>query len=160
MWGGGAARAALPPRAFPEPAMNATWQRVEIDGKPADVLEPADGAAPRFGVLFLHGQDETTLAASPTYSQLLNELGMACICPHGRRCWWADRICAEFDPTSSVEHFVLEQVVTAVRERWQLGPRGLGLLGVCMGGQGALRLAFKHPDVFPVVAAIAPAIEY
>ncbi len=29
-----------------------------------------------------------------------------------------------------------------------------------MGGQGALRLAFKHPDLFPVVAALSSAIEY
>jgi S-formylglutathione hydrolase len=29
-----------------------------------------------------------------------------------------------------------------------------------MGGQGALRLAFRHPDTFPVVAAVAPAIDY
>jgi S-formylglutathione hydrolase len=36
----------------------------------------------------------------------------------------------------------------------------VGLLGVSMGGQGALRLAFKHPELFPVVAAVAPAIEY
>jgi S-formylglutathione hydrolase FrmB len=29
-----------------------------------------------------------------------------------------------------------------------------------MGGQGALRLAFKHPNIFPIVAAISPAIDY
>jgi S-formylglutathione hydrolase len=29
-----------------------------------------------------------------------------------------------------------------------------------MGGQGALRLAFKHPELFPVVAAISAAIDY
>jgi S-formylglutathione hydrolase len=29
-----------------------------------------------------------------------------------------------------------------------------------MGGQGALRLSFQHPKLFPVVAAIAPSIEY
>jgi S-formylglutathione hydrolase len=29
-----------------------------------------------------------------------------------------------------------------------------------MGGQAALRLAFKHPERFPVVAALAPALEY
>ena len=29
-----------------------------------------------------------------------------------------------------------------------------------MGGQGALRLAFKHPNRFPVAAAISPAIDY
>jgi S-formylglutathione hydrolase FrmB len=29
-----------------------------------------------------------------------------------------------------------------------------------MGGQGALRLAFKRPDTFPIVAAISPAIDF
>ena len=29
-----------------------------------------------------------------------------------------------------------------------------------MGGQGALRLAFKHPETFPVVAAVASALDY
>ncbi len=29
-----------------------------------------------------------------------------------------------------------------------------------MGGQGALRLAFKQPRLFPVVAALSPAIDY
>ena len=29
-----------------------------------------------------------------------------------------------------------------------------------MGGQGALRLAYKRPSIFPVVAAISPAIDY
>ena len=46
------------------------------------------------------------------------------------------------------------------QERWGLGPRAVALLGIGMGGQGTLRLAFKHPETFPVVAAIAPAIEY
>src|SRR5262249_35412710 len=34
------------------------------------------------------------------------------------------------------------------------------LLGAGMGGQGALRLAFKHPELFPAVAGIASAIDY
>jgi len=29
-----------------------------------------------------------------------------------------------------------------------------------MGGQGALRLAYRYPKIFPVVAAIAPAIDF
>jgi len=29
-----------------------------------------------------------------------------------------------------------------------------------MGGQGALRLAFKHPQLFPVVAGISSALDY
>ncbi len=29
-----------------------------------------------------------------------------------------------------------------------------------MGGQGALRISYKHPDLFAVVAAISPAIDF
>ena len=29
-----------------------------------------------------------------------------------------------------------------------------------MGGQGALRLAYKYPDTFPVVAAVFPSIDF
>ena len=29
-----------------------------------------------------------------------------------------------------------------------------------MGGQGSLRFGFKHPNKFPIVAAISPAIDY
>jgi hypothetical protein len=29
-----------------------------------------------------------------------------------------------------------------------------------MGGQGALRLAYRHPNLFPVASAISPAIDF
>ena len=37
---------------------------------------------------------------------------------------------------------------------------GIALIGTSMGGQGALRLAYRHPAVFPIAAAIAPAIDF
>jgi S-formylglutathione hydrolase len=54
----------------------------------------------------------------------------------------------------------LDDVLQYLRNRWRLGERSVGLFGISMGGQGALRIAFKHPDVFPVVAGIAPAIDH
>jgi S-formylglutathione hydrolase len=60
----------------------------------------------------------------------------------------------------SPERHLLEAVLPFFRERWGVGPRSVGLLGMSMGGQGALRLAFKNPDLFPAVAALAPVIEY
>src|SRR5437868_4681926 len=39
-------------------------------------------------------------------------------------------------------------------------PPAIGRFGIGMGGQGALRLACRQARVFPVVAGIAPAIEY
>lgn len=136
------------------------WSAMDVGGKPADVYEPAGGARPRFGVLFLHGGRQVTLRDNPVYTRLLDELRLACVCPHGGRSWWADRVCAEFDPQISAERHLLDRVLMFFAERWGLRPRGIALLGVSMGGQGTLRLAFKHPHLFPVVAAIAPALEY
>jgi S-formylglutathione hydrolase len=71
-----------------------------------------------------------------------------------------DRICPEFDEVISPERYLLSSVLPEFDIRWGLKPPAIGLLGYEMGGQGALRLAFKYPDRFPAVAAVTPAIEY
>src|SRR4051794_30631211 len=139
--------------------MDGGWSGLEVGGKPADVYEPP-GRRPRFGVLYLHDSDGVTLKERPAYTGLLGRLGLACVCPHGGPCWWADRACPEFDAARTPERYLLEAVLPSFNERWGLAPRSIGLLGVGMGGQGALRLAFKRPDLFPVVAAVAPALDY
>jgi S-formylglutathione hydrolase len=140
--------------------MSGKWTTVEIAGMIADVYEPPGPGRPRFGLLYLHGAGLETLRDNPVYSALFGKLALACICPHGGRCWWADRLCEEFDRTISPEHYLLDGVVPFFRQRWGLAPPGLGVLGVSMGGQGALRLAFKHPELFPAAAGIASALDY
>jgi S-formylglutathione hydrolase len=138
--------------------MNGAWSSAEIAGKQADVYDPPD--RPRFGVLYLHDYDRLTLRDQPTFTQLFDELRLACVCPAGDRSWWADRVCPDFDAQLTAERYLLQSALPFFQERWGLGPRAVGLLGIGMGGQGALRLAFKHPETFPAVAALAPAIEY
>lgn len=138
--------------------MNGAWTQVSIAAKPADVYDPPSD--PRFGILFLHGIGLETLPERPAFTRLFAELNLACVCPHGKRSWWGDRVCAEFDPSLTPERHLLENVVPFFDKRWGIKPRGIGLLGISMGGQGVLRLAFKRPDLFPAVAAISPAIDY
>jgi pimeloyl-ACP methyl ester carboxylesterase len=135
------------------------WSQVEIAGKTVEVFDPS-GAPPRFGVLHLHGVGLTTLRDKPAFTRLFDELRVACVCPHGQRSWWSDRVCAEFDPILTAEKHLLDNVLPYFRERWGFGEREVGLQGISMGGQGALRLGFKHPQRFPVVAGIASAIDY
>ena len=139
--------------------MNGTWTTLEIAGKPADVYELA-GGRPRFGLLFLHGIGLETLRGNATWTRLLNALQLACICPHGQRSWWAARVCPEFDPQLTPERHLLENVLPCFYERWGLAPRAVGLTGISMGGQGALRLAFKYPHLFPAVGAVSAALDY
>lgn len=138
--------------------MNGVWSRVTIAGKPADVYDPP--SRPRFGIIDLHDDTLETLRDRPACTRLFEELRLACVCPHGGRCWWVDRVCRDFDAVVTPEQFVLTQVVPFLRERWQLAPRSLAIQGIGMGGQAALRIAFRHPRLFPVVAAIAPALDY
>jgi len=138
--------------------MQGTWTTDTIAGKTADVFDPPHRS--RFGVLHLHPFGLETLRDKPLYTNLLSDLGLSCVCPHGQRSWWADRICTEFDVHLTPERYLVDSVMPYFAERWGLRPRGIGLHGISMGGQGALRLAFKYPKLFPVVAAVSPTVEY
>jgi S-formylglutathione hydrolase len=140
--------------------MKGTWKQLDIAGKVADIYDPAPGIRPRFGVLHLHGAGLETLRDNAAYTRMFDELKLACVCPHGQRSWWGDRLSPEFDPHISPEQFLLSTVMPFFQTRWGLLPRAIGLQGISMGGQGALRLAFKHPEIFPVVAAVAAAVDY
>jgi esterase/lipase superfamily enzyme len=138
--------------------VSGTWTRVDVGGKQADVFEPP--GRPRFGVLHLHGVGLETAAGNAAWTAPLAELNLACVCPHGQRSWWADRVCAEFDPHLTPERHLLDQVLPWFRQRWGLNAGMVGVQGISMGGQAALRLAFKYPDLFPVAAGVSSAIDY
>ena len=125
--------------------MTGTWQTIDLAGKPADVFEPAStlGEKPRFGILYLHPVGQETLVNNPAFEQFFDQFRMACVCPHGGLSWWSDRICPDFDPHVGAERYLLEHVVPYFDTRWGLRPPGIGLTGISMGGQGALRLAFN-----------------
>ena len=54
---------------------------------------------------------------------------------------------------------VIDELIPLCQERGLgRGPRALGVMGISMGGYGALLMAEKHPGIFAAVAAISPAI--
>lgn len=133
------------------------WTTIEIDGKPAELFSPGDPA--RHTAIYLHNASGQSLSVSSKYTELLRAHRIACICPWGGTSWWSDRIVVEYDGSRSAEQYLLQSVVPWLR--LDFGASGpIGLFGISMGGQGALRLAFRQPELFPVVAAVAPAIEY
>lgn len=138
----------------------AQWQQIEIAGKSADVFFPTRRADEHFGILFLHGHGRITLKGNAVYTAHLERLGWTCVCPHGQRSWWGDRVCREFDPQLTPMQYLRRDVRAWLTESFQSVSPQIALLGVDMGGQGALRLAYRDPDQFPVVAALAPAIDF
>ena len=78
--------------------------------------------AGRSGILHLHGFGLETLRDRPAFTRLFDELKLPCICPHGQRSWWADRICTEFDSQVTPERYILDCVLPYFRQRWDLAP--------------------------------------
>jgi S-formylglutathione hydrolase len=138
--------------------MAGSWNTVAIDGREAEVYEPP--ARPRFGILYLHGYAPESLILEPSFTESLAKHRLACVGLSGGDSWWTDRSCPSFHPRLSAERYLLDAVLPFVEQRWGLVAPALGLLGTSMGGQGALRLAFRHPQWFPAAAALSPAIEY
>lgn len=133
------------------------WSTEERAGKSVEIYEPPKV---RFGALFLHPLGLETLRDRQAYTKMLESLNLACICPHGQRSWWLDRVCPEFDTKLTPERHLLDNVLPIFHERWNLAPRAVGVFGISMGGQGALRLAFRHPDRFVACAGIASALDF
>lgn len=135
------------------------WHQVTIDGKTADAFEPARPAQTGAAVLFLHGHGLITLRGNSVFTAELERFGLRCLCPHGKRSWWGDRICREFDAERAPVAYLRESAMPWFAKNWSTAPPGVALLGVAMGGQGVLRLAYRFPDEFPIVAALAPTID-
>jgi S-formylglutathione hydrolase FrmB len=110
--------------------------------------------------MYLHGLHLARLAGHTAFEQQFDRHGLRCIAPETGPCWWADRISTLFDASISPERHVLDRVMPWLAENWNARPPQIALLGTSMGGQGALRLAYRRPNSFPVVAAIAPAIDF
>jgi S-formylglutathione hydrolase len=137
-----------------------SWHRKQIGTRSAEVFELPDRISPRAGVLFLHDLDLVTLEGSAVYSALFEKHGLVCVCPQAGTSWWVDRVCPQFDPQLTPERFLLDQAVSYFQREWSLAPRSLGLLGFGMGGQGALRLALRHPSIFQAVAGVGPILDF
>src|SRR5262245_12825644 len=121
------------------------WQQVEIAGKAADVFFPNSRSPLNFAVLYLHGHGLVTLKENTVYTAHFQRLGLACVCPHGKRSWWGDRVCREFDSQQTPVNYLRQSVLPWMAENCGASPPAIALLGVSMGGQGALRLAYRFP---------------
>ena len=136
------------------------WTTATIAGHACEVYDPPQRNPHGYVLLYLHGVHMNRLHDKPAFVDEFDRHGLPVVCPMTKRSWWTDKICQEFDPQITAERHVLDRVLPFIAERFGSRPPQIGLLGTSMGGQGALRLAYKHPNVFPVAAAISPAIDF
>ena len=65
------------------------------------------------------------------------------------------------DRSQKWEHFILGPFLDHLRETYKVrrDRQGTLLFGISMGGMGALRLGFKHPEKFGGLAALEPGVD-
>lgn len=150
------------------------WQTSLIANVTCDVFTPP---AVKAIIVFLHGMDGNTLLASEAWSQEALKASVSIIAPHGLGkvfadqpldhttapyCWWLDAGEMPIHESSSTaqapispEAWLTDQLQPDLQET------GLPyvLAGYEVGGQGALRVAYRHPRKYPIVAAIAPKVD-
>ena len=127
-----------------------TWSQIEVAGHACRVFEPAAPSPHGYIVVYLHCSEAASLRGYPAFVQRVRA-------PRPARDRTRDRPklvdrphlarvrSGRFRPKRTC----CEHVVPYVAERWNARPPQLALLGVSMGGQGALRMAYKYPNVFP-----------
>lgn len=134
------------------------WSTATFADKPCDLYEPLE--VPVGCVLFLHGYDNVTLKDNAAYTTALERNRLLCICPHGPGCWWTDTVFPPFDATLSPIAFLRGPLRNAIGAKWDEAGKWIAVTGVEMGGQGALQLSYRAAREFPVVAAIAPKVDF
>jgi S-formylglutathione hydrolase FrmB len=125
----------------------------------------AAGVRGRYPVLyFLHGlgDNEQTLFNSGGWT-LVDDLraqhklaDFLIVAPEGRRSFYVNSA----DGSVRYSDFFLEEFMPQIESKYRVraGRSGRAVSGVSMGGYGALRVAFAHPELFTAVSAQSAAL--
>ena len=109
----------------------------------------------RFGLIWLHDADGRP--APPEVEVFACDEGAICVNPVTPSALWLGQ---PIDPDTG--YSPLGRVAELVRKLiadYSLSPHRLAVWGVGLGGQGALQLGFRYPDLFPVVMAVNPLLD-
>ena len=125
----------------------------------------AEKPARRYPILyFLHGlgDNEQTLFHSGGWT-LLDDLrsqhkmgDFLIVAPEGRRSFYINSA----DGSVRYSDFLLQEFMPYIEGRYRIraGRVGRAISGISMGGYGALRMAFAHPELFSAVSAQSAAL--
>lgn len=86
------------------------------------------------------------------------EAGLILVMPEGDNSYYVN---AALRPGDRYEDYVIQDLIPDVERRFPASPnRKLrAIAGVSMGGYGAIKIAWDHPDLFSFAGALSPAVD-
>jgi putative tributyrin esterase len=90
--------------------------------------------------------------------QYASEHQIIIITPEGKNGWYTDSATV---PAEQYETYVLRELIPDVDSRFRTirNRRGRSIAGCSMGGYGALKFGFKHPEMFTLAASMSGALD-
>jgi S-formylglutathione hydrolase FrmB len=116
--------------------------------------------ATRYPVLYmLHGWggDHESWLSSSSLALYASEHRLIVVTPEGGKGWYTDAAAAG----ERYESYVLRELIPEVDGRFRTvaARRGRGVAGYSMGGYGALKFGFRHPEVFAFAGSTSGALD-
>ena len=96
-------------------------------------------------ILYLHDLQEHSPKDYPALQKALEFAGIPVLAPRIGRSWGLQQTLNRFDAAMSAENYILGPILKECHRIIGECRGGVGLLGYDMGGQAALRLAYRHP---------------
>jgi hypothetical protein len=137
------------------------WSSFVVDGHAVELFVPASQPdRPPGGLLHLRDVDDRPPSQSQAWHAAIASSPLPVVSLSGGGSWWLDRVVPRFDARCSPEAFVVHTLAGWIQERFGIPAAAVAVVGQGSGGQGALRLAYRHPAAFPVAAAVLPTIDF
>ncbi|MCD8387360.1 MAG: esterase family protein [Bacteroidales bacterium] len=112
-------------------------------------------------VYLLNGYDGNHTSWSstqPDLGKLADQYGMVIVMPDGRDSWYWD---SPAHPEMKMESFITTELVPYIDSNFPTLPSAdkRAITGLSMGGQGAMYLAMRHPDLFKNVGSTSGGLD-
>lgn len=93
------------------------------------------------------GDHRAWITCQPRLKDLADQYGMIIIAPDGMDSWYFD---APANPKMKMETFFTQELVPFIDANFQTidNPAQRAIMGLSMGGHGAMWLAMRHPDIW------------
>jgi len=115
----------------------------------------------RYPVVYLlhgYGHNHNSWTAKTSLARYAAAHQLIVVMPTGDNGWYTDSATAAAD---KFESYILEELIPDVQSRFRTIETRAGrtVAGLSMGGYGALKFGFKHPETFAVAASMSGALD-
>lgn len=123
------------------------------------VIEPVGASKPLPVVYLLHGggggyRDWSNYSDVARYA----ESGLILVMPEGASSYYTNAV---DPPQDRYEDYIVHDLIGDVQSRFSVagGRSNRAIVGISMGGFGAVKIALRHPELFAFAAGLSPAID-